>query len=488
METEENPDFPLSSESIYRVWPEVDKIKTHWKPIIEPLMKMLFQNAVIFSTKKCWLKECDVNFIEIDESKEYTKTILNYLQNSGTHIAKVPVNVAAAFQIPLNNSKPVKKVTPALVRQVLRKCAHKGPKHEKLHLLEFILSDENYSELIGLEMLPLQNENFISFSSSVSDKDVVYITSEEFPRALFPGLEGRLLSEDLKPNILTALKEAAISRGRPCTQLQLLNPERFIRLTKEVMNMTWPTRDLVVKWSPGIDKKHPPISWLKMVWKLLYIHSSEDLTCLDDMPLIPTRILEEEETTLEVIRLRSPSPVIYDDVADTQLPEHLPEIIKNLGGIVLQHLDSAIQHPLLKKYVYPPTPSALLQIMDRMSLQKLSSQIASLTPTHKDTLRRFLASLTDINEKEKKIIQELMVFKKIEQTSDQKNSYVFLRGCKVLHHNARLPPNTRLSFPVIDSSDEETIRLTKMLKVEQLKSTDCVKNYLARCRERFLPK
>lgn len=182
METEENPDFPLSAERIYRVWPEVEQIRTHWKPIVEPLIKMLCQNAVIFSTKKCWLKECDVNFTEIDESKEYTKTILNYLQNSGTHIARVPKNVAAAFQIPLNSSKPVKKVTPALVRQVLRKCAHKGPKHEKLHLLEFILSDENYSELIGLEMLPLQNGNFISFSSSVSDKDVVYITSEEFPR------------------------------------------------------------------------------------------------------------------------------------------------------------------------------------------------------------------------------------------------------------------------------------------------------------------
>ncbi|KAG8584817.1 hypothetical protein GDO81_004776 [Engystomops pustulosus] len=249
------------------------------------------------------------------------------------------------------------------------------------------------------------------------------------------------------------------------------------------MNTTWPLRDLVVKWLPGKDKNHPPISWLKMVWKLLYIHCSEDLTCLDDMPLIPTKLLEEEgeegeekqPPILELIRLRTPSPVIYDDESDTQLPEHLPEIIKNLGGIVLTCLDPAIQHPLLKKYVYPPTPSALLQIMDRMSLQKLSSQIASLTPVHKDALRRFLASLTDINEKEKKIIQELMVFKRIEQTSEQKNSYVFLRGCKVLHHNAKLPPSTRLSFPIIDSSDEETIRLTKMLTVEQLKSTDCLK-------------
>lgn len=32
-------------------------------------------------------------------------------------------------------------------------------------------------------------------------------------RSLFPGLEGRLLSDDLKPEVLSALKEAAKSRG-----------------------------------------------------------------------------------------------------------------------------------------------------------------------------------------------------------------------------------------------------------------------------------
>uniref|UniRef100_A0A8C5P842 Sacsin molecular chaperone n=1 Tax=Leptobrachium leishanense TaxID=445787 RepID=A0A8C5P842_9ANUR len=484
MDREQNPDFPLSAESIYRVWPDMDKIRTHWKPVIDPLLKELFQHAVIYSASKCWLKESDVNFSELDEEKEYSKTILNYLQTSGTQTAKVPSNIAAAFQVPVNNSKPVKKVTPALVRQVLRKTAHRGPTHEKLHLLEFSLSDGIYSELIGLELLPLQSGRFILFSSSVSDKDIVYITSEEFPRTLFPGLEGRLLLDDLKPEILNALKEASTSRalqllwgysGRPCTQLQLMNPERFVRLIKEAMNMIWPTRDMVVKWFPGKEKKHPAISWLKMVWKILYMHFPEDLSCMDDMPLIPTKLLTDEETSLEVIRLRTPSPVIYDDESDTQLPEHLPEIIKILGGIVMKNLDPSIQHPLLKKYVYPPTPSALLQIMDRMSLQKLSSQISSLSPIHKDSLRRFLASLTDVNEKDKKIIQELTVFRRIELFSQQKDHFVFLRGCKVLHHNAKLPPNIKLSFPIIDSSDEETIRLSKMLKVEQLKSTDCLK-------------
>ncbi|KAI1241977.1 hypothetical protein IHE44_0005487 [Lamprotornis superbus] len=119
--------------------------------------------------------------------------------------------------------------------------------------------------------------------------------------SLFPGLEGRLLSDDLKPEVLAALKEAAKSRGRPCTQLQLLNPERFARLVKEVMNSVWPGRDVVVQWYPGLEeKKHPSVSWLKMVWRNLYIHFSDDLSVFDEMPLIPKTLLDENQTSVEL--------------------------------------------------------------------------------------------------------------------------------------------------------------------------------------------
>ncbi|XP_039392976.1 sacsin isoform X5 [Mauremys reevesii] len=477
METEKNSDFPLTAERIYRLWPEKNKIRVHWKPIIEPLFKELLQNAVIYSASSDWIKVEQVCFSDMDDSLEYTQTVLNYLQSSGNQIATVPANIASAVHLTVSSSKTVKKVTPAGVRQVLRKSGHTGPANEKLHLLEFVLTDGVYSELIGLELLPLQNGNFIPFSSSVSDQDVVYITSEDYPRSLFPGLEGRLLSDDLKPQVLTALKEAAKSRGRPCTQLQLLNPERFARLIKEVLNTVWPGRDMVVQWYPvSEDKNHPSISWLKMVWKNLYIHFSEDLTMFDDMPLIPKMLLEEDQVLVELIRLRTPPAIILEDESETQLPGFLADIIQKLGGVVLKKLDASIQHPLLKKYVHPPLPGAVLQIMEKLSLQKLSSQVSSLPPTHKDALRGFLASLTDASEKERRIIQELLIFKRIQQSSDEGvTAFTGLKGCKVLHHTAKLPPSLRLSIPIIDSSDEATIRLANLLKVEQLKSTDCLK-------------
>lgn len=182
METEKNSDFPLSSERIYGLWPEKDKVRVPWKPIIEPVFKELLQSAIIYAASNRWIKVEQVCFSEMDESLEYTQSVLNYLQSSGKQIAKVPPNIASAVHLIVSSTKPVKKVTPAVVRQVLRKSGHTGPAGEKLNLLEYVLSDGVYSELIGLELLPLQNGNFIPFSSSVSEQDIIYITSEEYPR------------------------------------------------------------------------------------------------------------------------------------------------------------------------------------------------------------------------------------------------------------------------------------------------------------------
>lgn len=182
METETNSDFPLSAELIYRLWPQKNTTKVHWQPIIEPLLKKLFQEKVIYSISGNWVKVEEVYFSEMDESLESTQAVLNYLQESGKEVAKVPDNIANAISLVISDVKTVKNVTPGTVRHMLRKSEHKRSADEKLCILEFVLGDGNYGELIGLELLPLQNGNFISFSSSASAQDAVYITSETYPR------------------------------------------------------------------------------------------------------------------------------------------------------------------------------------------------------------------------------------------------------------------------------------------------------------------
>ncbi|XP_078401544.1 sacsin isoform X1 [Cetorhinus maximus] len=486
MQAEKDQDSPLTPEAIHKVWPDVSKIRVHWKPILEPLFKELIQHPVIYSMSNRWVKVDLVYFCEMDNGKDCTETVLNFLNKAGVQIARVPENVFNAVQAYSPDARNLKRVSPALVRQVIRKFRHRGSAEEKLQLLEYVLTDHNFGELIGLELLPLQNGNFISFDSSAADKDAIYITTDDHPRSLFPGLEGRFLAENLKPTIMSALREAAESRvqqhllgcpGRLCTQLQLMTSDRSARLIKELMNACWPGREMMVQWSPrNLQKKHPPMSWLTTVWRYLYHNFPEDLSLFEELPLIPKMPLDETQTAVNLLRLRAPSPIIMESDNDTQLPEFLPEIIEKLGGVVIKELDPCLQHPLMKKYIHSPLPSTLLQILDKATPQKIFSQVMLLPPTHKVALRCFLASLPEVNERDKKILQELMIFNKVEPASEKSSrSFITLKSSKVLHHTAKLPSDIRLSIPIVNCSDEASIRLVTLLKIEQLKSTDCLK-------------
>ncbi|XP_029111080.1 sacsin isoform X2 [Scleropages formosus] len=491
IQNKKDQEFQLSARGTYGAWPDPSKIRPRWKPILEPLFRDLLQQPVIYSLTNTWLSVDDAVFSELDDSEESTEAVLGYLQSSGIQVAKVPAAVDAVLTEFITAPRVTKKVTAALVRQVLRKARHKGSTGEKLLLLEFVLSDACYSDLIGLELLPLQSGTFTAFSSSVNDKDAVYIASEEFPRSLYPGLEGRFILESIKPSVMTSLKEAAKSRGRPCTQVQELTPERSARLIKEILTTAWPSRDFAVEWNPGNrEKRHPSVHWLKMVWKHLYINFADDLAILEDMPLIPSIPLEDGMVSVELLRLRSPSPIILvEEEQEVPLSECLLEVMKKLGGVIMKKLDPCLQHPLLKNYIHQSSPSMLLQIMDRSSTQRVASQVASFSDKQKVALRSFLAGLSDVTEKDKRILQELTIFEKIGPSTEEGTPvFTALKGAKALHHTAKIPSDVRLSMNLIDSTDEAAIRLIKILNVEQLKSTECLKVILQDIQKGFYTK
>nr|KAF6428417.1 sacsin molecular chaperone [Rousettus aegyptiacus] len=213
LEAQRGADAPLSVDAVYRLWPDVSRVRARWRPALQPLFADLLQGAVLRALGGRWVRLEQARFSDLDERSERARAVLGYLRGAGEQVVRVPAHLAAAVQLAAPSDRPPRTVTPAWVRQVLRKAAPQGGAAEKLHLLDFVLSDRAYSELLGLELLPLQNGSFAPFSSSVSDQDVVYITSEDYPRSLFPGLEGKLILDNLKPHLLAALKEAAQTRG-----------------------------------------------------------------------------------------------------------------------------------------------------------------------------------------------------------------------------------------------------------------------------------
>ncbi len=265
--------------------------------------------------------------------------------------------------------------------------------------------------------------------------------------------------------------------GRPCTQVQVLTPERSARLIKEVLTTAWPSRDFAVQWYPGDqEKQHPSASWLRMIWKHLYINFPDDLSVFEDLPLIPNMPLTDTLDSLELLRLKTPSPIILVREEESPPSDDLLVVMKNLGCVILKQLDPCLHHPILKNYIHQSSPSSLLQIMDRSSSQRLASQISSFSDNQKVTFRSFLAGLTDVTEKEKCIIQELPIFDKVGQKSKADPSlFTLLKGARALHHTAKHPLDVKLSINVVDCSDEATIRLIKLLNIEQVKSTECLK-------------
>lgn len=182
VQTKKDQDFPLSPTGTYGAWPNPNQVKSRWKAILQPLFHELLQLPVIYSLCEKWVQADEVVFSELDMDEDISKIVINYLQNSGVQVAKVPISVDVVLASYVLEASEVKKVKPPFLRQVIRKNKHKGSSQEKLLLLEFVLSDANYSDLIGLELLPLQDGTFTSFSSPVSEKDAIYITSEEYPR------------------------------------------------------------------------------------------------------------------------------------------------------------------------------------------------------------------------------------------------------------------------------------------------------------------
>ncbi|RVE64416.1 hypothetical protein OJAV_G00125560 [Oryzias javanicus] len=155
--------LPVSS--VYRLWPDIShmKHKEKWLEVAQDVFDQLFrQNAAVLSLAK-------------DER----------------------------WFIPLSDAIIPSNGLGVLLRNGLQRIA----KEDKLCVLEFVLSDGNYKELQGLQLLPLSDGSFRSFTNR--EEDTALIDSKEFPRTLLPCCKHLFISNDLSSTCRTYLKNLA---------------------------------------------------------------------------------------------------------------------------------------------------------------------------------------------------------------------------------------------------------------------------------------
>lgn len=191
----------------HRAWPDCGKVEPTWERLQNPLLQSLITERVIYTPARGghWLKVDEAIFDRIEEEK-MKELIVRVLLQADQNVASLPDHVLSAIDQYAAFSS---EVTPSSMRRILKEIptGYKSISHkEKLSLLSFVLEDDNFQELVGLELLPVSDGTFKSFTSS----DVaVFITSPDHSQELVPGLNDKFLDQNVDERTLGKLKAVA---------------------------------------------------------------------------------------------------------------------------------------------------------------------------------------------------------------------------------------------------------------------------------------
>ena len=151
-----------------------------------------------------WMKIEDA-FFQCEPGDELNELLMKVLHSVGLPAVAIPDHVSNAL---VKYSPRKTEIQPDLIRYVLQQRPSSYinlGREEKLLLLKFSLSDGQFSDLEGLQLLPLSNGDFVKFEATAR---TVFISSGEHPQELFPGLDGQFLDRGVDAEILDNLYEA----------------------------------------------------------------------------------------------------------------------------------------------------------------------------------------------------------------------------------------------------------------------------------------
>ena len=200
---------------LIRAWPDMNSIDQKWKRVQMPLFELLCSERVVYSPVQGgkWLSVGDATFAKLPEN-DPKELLVEVFLAANQNVATLPDHVLRALGLFTNLST---EITPSLTRRVLRQtpsCYRSLSRSEKVQLLKFVLKDEQFSDLLELELLPVTNERFISFSNT---DQAIYISCPEHPRELLPGLQDRFLDQDIDDSLFQRLEVVSKQGTRDIT-------------------------------------------------------------------------------------------------------------------------------------------------------------------------------------------------------------------------------------------------------------------------------
>ena len=242
----------LTPEEFCQAWPDALTVKgTHWADILDPLLRALLSKDVIPFSKPggmhMWTSVNSATFVP--KGKTLPQSVTAALVACGVKIVNASDIVWNAIQ---HCNIPYTTVSPSLARAQLKRVptSYTGlSRDQKLELLQYCLSDNQYGDLQNLALLPLANGSFACFGTAYSNSSV-YLCSHQCPHSLLPDLEGELVDESIDPSLYRQLNQ--IASGRYNSNLQVLTVNVVANLLHRVLpnqaKLTLPHYSINMRW------------------------------------------------------------------------------------------------------------------------------------------------------------------------------------------------------------------------------------------------
>ncbi|CAM4607985.1 unnamed protein product [Leuciscus chuanchicus] len=230
----------LPAATVYNLWPDLSKTvhKDRWHEIFH-----------LAKDEKIWVSPSDAVFPVNNICSDTMSAISRLLIAEGENLVTVPENILKDVQEIFPESDTLTWVTPSYVRDVLHRCEEENlSKDDKYSLLEFALSDEKYTEIQGLKLLPLSDGTFTSFSNEV--QNTVLINNEKFPRTLLPFCKERFIPNDLSHVCTMQLRKLATMN---IYNIINLDAKDVVALIKKHLPMDWKEKEELKVYLSSLD-------------------------------------------------------------------------------------------------------------------------------------------------------------------------------------------------------------------------------------------
>jgi hypothetical protein len=162
------------------------------------------------------------DFKESSTVSEACEAARLFLSKVGIKTVKIPNFFLAAIK-KFNGSLNVTKANAVTLRTALKNnpaVLENQTRENKLFLLQFAISDENFEQMNGIKLIPLADGSFGRFESG--SVHPVFVDSVEHPRILLPLLKDWFVDRKILGNIWSSLVKAANKNSKNFDQKNFL--------------------------------------------------------------------------------------------------------------------------------------------------------------------------------------------------------------------------------------------------------------------------